>query len=1082
MPDLSSIRETCTPREDVLQGGLLDKHFAAQLDQVIRNADGYETYSDAESFFSLTYPTAGLQALLAGTFARLSGNADAAPSAQHAVYRYETSFGGGKTHGLIGLWHLAQGARPSNVAEFIDPGLLPEECRIAAVVGDSLDPINGLTTGDVTTYTLWGEIARQLGPEAWDRVAESDQARTSISAEIWLELFGDTPTVIVIDELAQYLRRLVSSGDGSVQRLASATIDMLKLLFQSATTAPAVRVIVTLATGTKAFGVETTELEEQLFDVASQELIDEASDVMERPKGAIGRPAEDEEIGFILRRRLFESVDEKAAAAAAKAYQGLYSELAEREVQVGQATTDPAEFCERIRAAYPFHPALIDCLDKRIGPLPGFQRARGALKMLAESVARLWADKIDLPLINLGDLPLEADQVRAAVTTSVGREELSGPAEADFAAPTSHAWMVDGERWPDRRVATRSCRTVFLHSIAGEPSPGAGPPDLYAGTLRPGDDPDLIDESLAATSQVAWHLVSDGLTWRFQVAPNANRIIASETANITNAQITEELDRRIRQIFPNDGPVKAIHGANSPAGVPDADQLRLVVFSHADLTTIARDASKAPDKVTAIAGYAGAKEHNRTYRNSVVFLVPDGDALDAMRDRVRFELAAERITSDQARMGAFDSEVAAGLRQLADKVKLETRLAICTAYRHLYWPVNDSKNNHLRHHELPPRNQGEVASAQTKVVVEALATNGKLATTPPPTDRLTKATGFERSGEVTTSEVAQVPWRDHSSKLVLNPNMINDAITAGIRNGTWVYYDANAERAYTDATAPPAVRIGSDTWLYTKERAEELGLLRRSTTLVDIVNVLDKRGDNGQIDGASLRGGLEELLDGEPTKKEVQGVLSANAQTGDRIIVVDHPASTQSKALTPAAITRGRLDDFDILTPARAEELGIVGPTPKELAARGEGSVGAAFQQVTDRIADLGSNTITNITVSAVADPGEGPRDIRLLGICIPQLPRFACTVTLKLVATYQGLEGGVKTELEGPASDYQRIEETLLKLVKESADCAGTLTLDLTPPAPIRHGDSDWQQLQQVVTSNDPGAITIIATLSKQS
>jgi hypothetical protein len=210
--------------------------------------------------------------------------------------------------------------------------------------------------------------------------------------------------------------------------------------------------------------------------------------------------------------------------------------------------------------------------------------------------------------------------------------------------------------------------------------------------------------------------------------------------------------------------------------------------------------------------------------------------------------------------------------------------------------------------------------------------------------------------------------------------------------------------------------------------------------------------------------------------------LSASAQTGDRIIVVDHPASTQSKPLTPAAITRGRLDDFDILTPARAEELRIVGPIIKELTARGEGSVGAAFQQVTDRITDLGSNTITNITVTAVADPGEGPRDIRLLGICIPQLPRFACTVTLKLVATYQGLDGGSKTELEGPASDYQRIEETLLKLAKESTDCTGTLTLDLTPPAPIRHGDSDWQQLQQVVTSNDPGTITIIVTLSKQS
>lgn len=61
----------CTPREDVLTGGLTDKHFAAQLDQVVANAPGYESYADADRFFDLTYPTRGLRDLLAGTFARL---------------------------------------------------------------------------------------------------------------------------------------------------------------------------------------------------------------------------------------------------------------------------------------------------------------------------------------------------------------------------------------------------------------------------------------------------------------------------------------------------------------------------------------------------------------------------------------------------------------------------------------------------------------------------------------------------------------------------------------------------------------------------------------------------------------------------------------------------------------------------------------------------------------------------------------------------------------------------------------------------------------------------------------------------
>ena len=1077
MSELASIRDTCTPRSDVLAGGLVDKHFAAQLDQVVRRAAGYEAYADAEHFFELTFPTKGLRDLLTGTFARLSGRADVTPSAEHAVYRYETSFGGGKTHGLIALWHLAAGARPANVAEFVDSDLLPPVCGGAAVVGDTLDPVNGLRDTDgVTTWTLWGEIARQLGPAAWELVAASDEARTSCGKQVWLDVFGETPTVIVIDEIAQYLRRLGTSGDEQVRNLAGATIDGLKVLFEAATAAPAARIVFTLATGTTAFGTETADVARTLRDVEAQRLQREAADVMQRPMGAVGRPADDNEIGYILRRRLFADVDDAAANDAAASYRALYGDLANRGVGVGAATDDPAAFSERIATAYPFHPALIECLDKRIGPLPGFQRARGALKMLAESVATLWATGVDPPILNLGDLPLEDTQVRASVTSSIGRETLDGPAVADFAGSSSHAVATDDDRWPKRRMATRSCRTVFLHSVAGEPAPGATEPDVYAGTLRPGEDPELVDEALAATSRVAWHLVSDGARWRLQIAPNANRIIAAEVDNVPNTDVSEELDRHVRRIFPTDGPVEAIHAPTSPVDVPDQARLRLAVFSHVDVTATG---AKIPDAIGAVTRFAGAAEHNRTFRNSVVALVADADATEHMRQVLRFELAAARIVNDAERMTRFDPAVARTLKRLADSAKLETRVAICRAYRHLYWPTRDPSNEDLRHFELPPRDQGAVRTPQTGIVVEALRTHGKITDSPLPTDRLARSSGFNLAGEATTATVAEAPWRDHGQPIPLNPTGINDAVVAGVRNGTWVYYDADRERAYMAASPPPAVRIASDAWLYSPERAHELGLLRKPVTLALISGAI-KSAEAGTISGSHLRGTLETAIGGEPTKKEVLEVLAANAQTAENLVVVEAPAGTASTPLTPAAIRRSRLDDLVVLSPAAAGVLGISGPDPATLRAEGRGSVGQALQQVDDRIADLGAGLITSVTVIATADAGEGARDLRLLGFCVPQLPRFDSSIRLNVTVEYEGLDGGVRAELTGGASDYQRIEESLLRAVDGGSDASGSLRVELKPPTPIAHGSGDWQQLRNVLTTNDPDRVIIEARLAK--
>lgn len=179
---MKPITETCTPRSDVLQGELTDQHFAAQLDAVVRNPGQYPVYGDPEAFFALTYPTAGLKELLRRVFGRLSGTSDG----DAGVVRAETSFGGGKTHSLIAVHHLASGAKPSNLTEFIDPALIPDDSRSVALVGDSLDPINGTDApGGARALTLWGALAAALGEDAWTKMVKSDDRVRPPDARPW---------------------------------------------------------------------------------------------------------------------------------------------------------------------------------------------------------------------------------------------------------------------------------------------------------------------------------------------------------------------------------------------------------------------------------------------------------------------------------------------------------------------------------------------------------------------------------------------------------------------------------------------------------------------------------------------------------------------------------------------------------------------------------------------------------------------------------------------------------------------------------------------------------------------------------
>lgn len=1077
MAELESILKTCEPRGDVLSGGLADSHFAAQLDQVVRNPAAYPVYGDPTEFFALTYPTAGLKRLLSRTFGRLSGAK--VDGAEHGLIRSETSFGGGKTHSLMAVYHLAKGARPLNIGEFLDPGLLPKDCQVAAVVGDTLDPENGLETNGIRSFTIWGEIGAQLGPHAWKELAESDASRTAPGKVTLEKAVGKRPTVIIIDEIAQYLRQLGSSGKAETRRLGEAIPAFLKNLSELASGSPNVVVIITLATRLDAYGKETNELEELLNEVGGTfaTTLADTKSILARTQSIV-KPADDSEIAEILKRRLFLKIDPGSAATAGGAYTAYYQGLASHGEPLSGGAEAPVTYGEAVTASYPFHPELIRVLDQRIGTIPNFQRARGALRLLAEVIAGIWADSRETEIINVADIDYSRQDVLAHLTYGIGRPEYEPVAQGDFAGPTSRAAAVDASRFAGRLpYATRACATVFTHSLEQVLTAGAGRNDYLLGTLRIGDEPAVIGEALAEVERVAWHLFYDGLRWRFLTEPNVNAIIAEETKNVPNTRVNAELEDLVRKAFPPSGAIRTKVFASGPSDFPDKPDLWLGVFHHEDLAVDARSALPPPGKLVEALDHAGIGGGIRTYRNAVVFLVADRDAKESMRDRVRSSIAVEGLVGETSRMQQFSADVRKRLKVAADAAKLDARVAIARCFKHLYFPAADKANAYLRHVELSPKAQGEADKPQTQVIQQVLTDEGKVWTTKMATNYLESKAWPSKAPEVTTQQISDAFWRDHGARLVLDSTLLKDTIRDGVKNGSWVYYDIPAQRFWTVRDAAPPVTLSSESMLYTLARANELGLLKKELAWSDVVTALTEPA----VTLPDLRKILEAQLGRDITKSEIADVISRAADgPSARVVVVSGVIEPGMKPCTPAQIKALPFDGLAMLMPQEAQRLSIVAPGLRKVTAvEASGVAGVAFQALRDKAEETSSDGFSTLSIAASAELGEGPKDISLLGKALGMLPKLTIEVSLNLDLDFKGLVGGVPIELSGAAADYQRVEDAILGLAAKASAVAGTLRLDIRFNSPCRPDSAEYERIRKVVFDLHPGEVKLRGLLA---
>ncbi len=127
----------------------------------------------------------------------------------------QTAFGGGKTHTMLAVYHLATRTCPladlAGVPTLVERAGLMDVPRanVAVLDGAALGPGQPWKHGRTAVKTLWGELAWQLGKaDGLAMVKESDASGTSPGKEVLRDLLAAyAPCVVLMDELAVYVRQ-----------------------------------------------------------------------------------------------------------------------------------------------------------------------------------------------------------------------------------------------------------------------------------------------------------------------------------------------------------------------------------------------------------------------------------------------------------------------------------------------------------------------------------------------------------------------------------------------------------------------------------------------------------------------------------------------------------------------------------------------------------------------------------------------------------------------------------------------------------------------------------------------------------
>ena len=678
---------------DVEAGALTEAVFAIDLGAIAANDPNVPVVNrDPEAFFRATYLTADLRKLLDEVLASLSGK-----SGYNRVLKLRVPFGGGKSHTLAALFHAARKREALDgipeAKEFARPG----NVAVAVFDGEKFDARNGKTLEDGRTIqTMWGWIAWQIDPEkAFPLVADHDKDRVAPGGDVIRDLLtkgaSGRPVLILLDEVLKYMERsaAVSVLDSTLQRQA-------KDFFQNLT--------VEVAGSEKAALVYslTWSAREALGNVGLLAEIDKLASRVDQ----LREPVSGDEVLPILQRRLLGGApDPSSATEVSTAYQdvvtGMQRAHAETASERQQAEEEGRLLRDRMRAAYPFHPALIDIMRERWTAVDAFQRTRGALRFLASCMHYLKKNGGAKALLGPGDIPVKDVDVRVKMLKELGVQNDYDPViTADIDGPNARARRIDERMARETpalasvKPATRIATAILLYSFGGLRREGSGsdetlPPgvtenELLAACVGPDLDNITATAVLSELRNTCLYLHYDGVRYCFKKDPNVTKLIedAEQTVAREDSQVRGQgpVRNRIKEMLDERlaGHHTAIVWPAKSQDIPDEDPRFLVAYLPLEFAA----EGKSEQERQAREYLTKYGDRPRRFRNGLGLAIPEKKQIEALRRAVRYLLAIDRVEAKKQQLRLTKDQ----LDQLRERKRTE-QAAAESCFRELYTAV-----------------------------------------------------------------------------------------------------------------------------------------------------------------------------------------------------------------------------------------------------------------------------------------------------------------------------------------------------------------------------------------------------------
>jgi hypothetical protein len=741
--------------------GSIDDVQMSLFQAVYGTVSNRPAYADAAYYGEITHPSPLFTDLMAKVAVRLGGGENYTRA--RALWRLDQAMGGGKSHGLIGLSHLA--AHPTVLAQtdtgreafakataILDgpPATDLGNPQVVVLACDNMTAGKGVAAYDGPAQTLYERFLwRLFGGDNALYLRYKDYNGDKSKVVEALTAIG-RPVLILVDEIMDYIRQL---SDTEHADLAVRDMAFLRALLDSVNDVPHVAAVVVMI---------ASEKDSMDLDAVGQQRRNELDALLIR-NGETATINDNTDFAAILQRRLFErTAPAEVLSATARTFTShMTGPWRDKVFNAVPATASP-EFPNEVARCYPFHPQLMALAEQEWAKLTGFQRVRSTIRIFAATAHSLHkrgkAGNWTPLLVGPGDLPLSDPAVREAVIgsglivdtrTQANYRQI---ASADIVAADDHAGaarLLDRQRenQVNPRAAERAATCLFLCSVIGARAggrQGATEPELKAAMFVP--DPvfplaeadtvigELLDVDGGGLASVEHIAGKGGQAPRLFMSTRQtlNMLVRAARTSVSDTDRDEELARTAERLSAT-GPFKsklfiAADLARGPldvlatGGIDDARSTRLVVLDPRQFSLL-----NGIDKETRIAVRAamgiGPGKLPVQWASSAVYAIVNTQRRSQARGAAGSYLAWDRVAGMDAVRG--DEELAEQARAQKAEARRNLDTAVRRAYQHILYLDQGDDGDHSRVDRSITFEQENQSALDGTVVWKALVGQGK---------------------------------------------------------------------------------------------------------------------------------------------------------------------------------------------------------------------------------------------------------------------------------------------------------------------------------------------------------------------